>query len=66
MLCGEDLARQIAKDVEYFQNEGIDNIDTRQSNQLIEQYSQYDSPYAKEIIAWLKGEYEFDKECLTG
>lgn len=66
MLCGENLARQIAKDVECFQNEGLDNIDTTQSKQLIQQYSQYDSPYAKEIIAWLKGEYAFDKECLTG
>ena len=66
MLCGEDLARQISKDVECFQNEGLDNIDTTQSKQLIQQYSRYDSPYAKEIIAWLKGEYAFDKECLTG
>ncbi len=66
MLCGENLARQISNDVECFQNEGLDNIDTTQSKQLIQQYSQYDSPYAREIIAWLKGEYAFDKECLTG
>ncbi len=66
MLCGENLARQISKDVDLFQNEGLDNIDTTQSKQLIQQYSQYDSPYAQEIIAWLEGEYTFDKECLTG
>ncbi len=65
-LCGEDLAGQISKDIECFQSAGLDNIDTILNKQLIQQYNQYHSPYAKEIIAWLEGKYAFDKECLTG
>jgi hypothetical protein len=34
---------------------------------LIQEYAAYnDSPYAREIIAWLKGAYVFDPACLTG
>jgi len=65
-LCEKNLARQILKDIERFQIHGLDKIDRAESKQLIQQYSQFDSPYAKEIIAWLKGEYAFDKDCLTG
>jgi len=65
-LCGENLASQILKDIERFQIQGLDKIDRIECKQLIQQYNQFESPYAKEIIAWLKGEYVFDKDCLTG
>lgn len=65
-LCGENLASQILKDTERFQTQGLDKIDRIECKQLIQQYNHFDSPYAKEIIAWLKGEYAFDKDCLTG
>ncbi len=33
---------------------------------LLERYGTYrNSPYAAEILAWLRGEYAFDPLCLT-
>ncbi len=62
----QGLAQQIANDIESFQTQGLDKLDDAKKKQLIQQYQQYDSPYAKEIIAWLKEEYTFDPACLTG
>ncbi len=66
-LCGEELARHIMEDIQYFQDQGLEGlkIDTRQ--ELITKYQKYgNSPYAREIVAWLHGEYKFDPACLTG
>ncbi len=63
---GNNLAQQIAADIENFQTLGLDKLDQPKRQQLIQTYSQFDSPYATEIIAWLQGEYTFDPECLTG
>lgn len=65
-LCEGDLAQQISNDIGSFQTQGLDQIDSVKSEQLIHQYSHFDSPYAKEIIAWLKGEYAVDSACVTG
>ena len=64
--CGGGLANQIAGDIRCLQMAGLDQIDEAVVKHLLHQYHQFDSPYAGEIIAWLKGEYAFDKECLTG
>lgn len=69
-LCGDTLSNQILKNIESLQVHGLDKIDAAESKHLIQEYSRFNSgcarEYAKEIIAWLKGEYEFDKACLTG
>ena len=65
-LCEADLAQQIMHDVERFQVRGLDKIEASESRRLITRYRAYNSPYAQEIIAWLEGEYTFDKDCLTG
>jgi len=64
-LCGEELAKLIEKDQPLFQNQGLEKIDQKQTEKLILKYSQYHTPYAQEIVDWLKGEYHFDPECLT-
>lgn len=65
-LCEESLAHQILKDLDSFQTQGLDQIEHIKREQLIQQYTVFDSPYAQEIIAWLKGEYTYDPACLTG
>ena len=65
-LCEESLSRQILKDIDSFQTQGLDQIERIKREQLIQQYTVFDSPYAQEIIAWLKGEYAYDSACLTG
>lgn len=64
-MCEKKLSRQILKDIDMLNTQGLDNIDPLKNNQLIQQYKRTDSPYAKEIIAWLRGEYSFDSACLT-
>ncbi len=67
-LCGEyeggqggsNLAQQIASDISNFQMLGLDNLDQAKHKQLIQIYSHFDSPYAREIIDWLNDEYVFD------
>ena len=64
-LCEKKLAQQISKDIVYFQTKGLDQIDPAELEQLVQQYHHFDSPYAKEIVAWLKGEYAPDPDCVT-
>jgi hypothetical protein len=65
-LCGENLARQLLKDIDLLQTQGLDRMVPAQKKELIAQYRSLDSsPYAREIIAWLRGEYAFDPACLT-
>ncbi len=65
-LCGGGLAKQILNTIVSLQVQGLDKIDAAESQRLIQEYRRFDSTYAKEIIAWLEGEYKFDKACLTG
>ncbi|MEE9327277.1 MAG: beta-N-acetylglucosaminidase domain-containing protein [Cocleimonas sp.] len=60
--CGDALAKQLKNDIDNFQEKGLDNFEL---DQLIKKYADLESPYATEILAWLKGEYAFDPECLT-
>ncbi len=64
-LCEKKLARQILKDIDFLHTQGLDHIDPVKNKQLIQQYDCFDSPYAEEIVAWLRGEYAFDPACLT-
>jgi len=61
-----NLAQQISSDIENFQTLGLDKLDQTKRKQLIQTYSHFDSPYAKEIIDWLDDKYAFDPACLTG
>ena len=64
-LCGRDLAGAIREDVPIFQDKGLDGMGERQRREWIEKYESFRSPYAEEIVEWLKGEYAFDPDCLT-
>ena len=63
---GNNLAQQIKEDIDSFQTLGLHKLNQQKREDMIQTYGRFDSPYAKEIIAWLKDEYAFDPECLTG
>ena len=64
-LCGEELGKTLGEDVGLFQDDGLDAIDDAEQQVLIEKYERFDSSFAEEVVAWLKGHYVFDPACLT-
>ncbi|MBI3632057.1 MAG: beta-N-acetylglucosaminidase domain-containing protein [Candidatus Vogelbacteria bacterium] len=61
-LCGEKLARELLHDARKFQNSGLVELE-KDRERLIALYKDYpDSPYAKEILRWLKDDYAFDEK----
>lgn len=70
LVCNEQreegLARQIESDIDNFQIHGLDKMNRKKRNHLIQAYNHFKNPYAKEIVDWLNDEYAFDPDCLTG
>ena len=64
-LCPPDLADALVQDVDCFQHEGLDALDTAGKERLLRKYAAFAHPMAAEICAWLRGEYVFDPACLT-
>jgi len=63
---GAEVGRQLGKDLELFQTKGLTAIDDGTRQVLLDFYAAQDSnPYAREVVAWLSGEYSFDPQCLT-
>jgi hypothetical protein len=64
--CPDDLASVIQEDLETLHDDGLTKIDENTKSALVKKYERWpDSPHASEIIAWLRGDYEFDPACLT-
>jgi hyaluronoglucosaminidase len=65
-LCGSPLAEQLLADADLLQRTGLDQLDADTRRRLLDSYAAAQSgPYAREIAAWLRGEYAFDPQCLT-
>lgn len=65
-LCGPTLAAQLQEHGGLMQNIGLSQMDPNTRHQLLARYeSVHSNPYAKEVAAWLRGEYLFDPNCLT-
>jgi hypothetical protein len=65
-LCGDALAETLLADAGYLQSTRLDRMDAQARRALRERYErETDNPYAQEIAAWLRGEYDFDPACLT-
>jgi hyaluronoglucosaminidase len=65
-LCGPAFAAQLQEDGRLIQQTGLSkmNADTRLG--LLARYEPaVSNPYAQEIAAWLRNDYEFDPQCLT-
>lgn len=65
-LAGASFAERLAADCELFQIGGLEQIDTDTRRKLLGLYeAEKTNPYAREVSAWLRGEYVFDPQCLT-
>ena len=65
-LCGAALATQLQLDISQLQDIGLAKLTPQERQTLQATYQQFDqSPYAREIVAWLNDEYQFDPACLT-
>ncbi|MDC1436471.1 protein O-GlcNAcase [Gammaproteobacteria bacterium] len=65
-LCPEPLAKVIFEDADFFQHQGLSDINANEKQDYLNRYLAFqDSPMAKEIIDWLNGDYTFDPNCLT-
>ncbi|UTF60430.1 beta-N-acetylglucosaminidase domain-containing protein [Gilvimarinus sp. DA14] len=60
------LAVVLAQDADFFAQQGLNNLGDSERLRLLKRYeplSEHEA--AREIIAWLRGEYTFDPACLT-
>jgi hyaluronoglucosaminidase len=65
-LCGPLIAERLLADTDLFRNRGLADLDADTRHRLLGWYKEQQSnPFAAEVAAWLRGEYEFDPECLT-
>ena len=60
------VRKLIARDAATFTKAGLDGLDPVHRERLVADYAaEARSPWAAEILAWLKGDYAFDPACLT-
>lgn len=65
-LCGPSVAEHLLADIDLLQTKGLAQLDADTRRRLLKEYEkQTSNPFAAEIAAWLRGEYEFDPACLT-
>ena len=65
-IGGDRLGNELLSDLDLFQYQGLSNIAAPAQTRLIEKYRLFEpDPLALEIGAWLRGDYEFDPNCLT-
>lgn len=64
-LVGEELAVLLRRDVERFQQQGLDTISEAERAALIGDYQRVSQPAAAEVVDWLQEGYRFDPACLT-
>lgn len=66
-LCGPSVAERLIADIDLLQNVGLAELSAETRSNLFNRYeTEKSNPYAREIAAWLSGEYAFDPQCLTG
>ena len=65
-LFGSSFAEHLIADSALLQKAGLNQFDTETRRRLLARYGTEESnPYAQEIAAWVRGDYEFDPQCLT-
>jgi hypothetical protein len=65
-LVGSSFAERLLADGNSLQKTGLNQLDADTRRRLLDWYGAEESnPYAREISAWLRGEYVFDPQCLT-
>ena len=64
-LCGETLAAALTQDLALFHDQGLDAISPERKAELIAKYERFDHDCAREVVAWLKGDYEPDAQVVA-
>ena len=64
-LCDAPLADCLWADIDQFQDQGLQQLAPTFKAQLIQKYDQFETPYSREIVSWLRGEYPYAPDCLT-
>ena len=65
-VLGDELADRIGRDLLALQDRGLDGLDADRRASLRELYAPFGHPAAREILAWLDGEWEVsDEEVRT-
>jgi hyaluronoglucosaminidase len=65
-FCGSTFAERLMSDLDLLQKTGLQQLDPDARRSLLDRYgSDPSNPYAKDIAAWLRGDYVFDPQCLT-
>ncbi len=60
-VLGDDLARMVERHLYLFQETGLDRLGET-LDRLRERYASFDHPAAREILAWLSGDYVVTRE----
>ena len=64
--CDAATADALCADLPLLHDAGMDQLSPHQKNALVVKYEALaNSPFAQEVVAWLKGVYKFDPACLT-
>ncbi|MDL0431150.1 beta-N-acetylglucosaminidase domain-containing protein [Marinobacter sp. TBZ242] len=63
-VLGKKLARQVAADLLVLEDAGLARISGERHQALVESYSRFDHPAAREILRWLAGEYQVTDEMV--
>lgn len=61
LILGEELARPVRRHLNSFQEQGLDRL-APDIPRLRERYAKFDHPAAREIVAWLDGDYAITRE----
>jgi hyaluronoglucosaminidase len=64
-VCAGRLGELLQRDVALFTQGGLDAIAGSAGAALRREYGAIDHPCAREVVAWLSGQYQFDPACLT-
>lgn len=64
-LLSPSMAQFIQKENEFFLTQGLDGLSPEKKQELMDRLSEFSDKSAREIEAWLRGEYLVGPECLT-
>jgi hyaluronoglucosaminidase len=65
-MCGEALGQELAKYLDLFQNKGRLSLHAPERAKVLAAFQRHASDHcAEEVCGWLRGEYQFDPQCLT-
>jgi len=64
VVLGPELARRVERNLSLFQDHGLDGLEADTIARLRQRYAAIDHSGAKEITAWLDGDYRFTREMV--